>query len=60
MSVGEIEVQESRQQAYTNMFSNFAKNYAHTLETLVKQSEEYIKNKALNRRKMHKNEEVKN
>ena len=42
------------------MFSNFAKNYSHTLEKLVKQSDEYIKNKALNRRKMHKNEEVQN
>ena len=42
------------------MFTNFAANYAKTLETLVKQSKQYLARKALERRKIGKNEAVDN
>ena len=42
------------------MYSRFAENYARTLETLVKQSKAYRRNKAKDRQNASKNADVDN
>ena len=42
------------------MYAKFALNYSGTIDRMIKMTEDFMQNKAKNRRKIHKNEEVKN
>ena len=50
----------SRLRKYENLYSKFAENYANTLEALVENSKNHLKNAAKNRQKIGKNEDVAN
>ena len=56
----EEETVQERQNVYTNMFSNFAKNYSGALDRIIKMTDEYMQNQAKKRRKIHENDKVKN
>jgi len=44
--------EEKKHVQMKNMFSNFAANYAKTLDTLIDQSNKFLQNKALARRRL--------
>lgn len=54
------EITEEKFLKSSNIYANFAKNYANTLDTLVKTSANYSHLKAQKRRNIHKNEKVDN